>query len=40
MTKVEEDAVDLAIQDLEDKKILFGERGKYLTLPLPHNSHP
>ena len=39
MTKVEEDAVDLAIEDLEDKKILFGERGKYLTLPLPHNFH-
>ena len=38
-TKVEENAVDLAIEDLEGKKILYGERGKYLTLPLPHNSH-
>jgi len=39
MTKVEEDAVDSAIQDLQDKKFLYAERGKYLTLPLPHNSH-
>ncbi|MCH8313331.1 MAG: hypothetical protein IID17_10130 [Nitrospinae bacterium] len=38
-TKVEENAVDLAIEDLEGKKILYGERGKYLTLALPHNSH-
>ncbi len=33
-TKVE---VDMAIQDLENKIILYDERGKYLTLP--HNSH-
>jgi len=39
MNNVEENAVDLAIQDLENKKILYGERGKFLTLALPHNSH-
>lgn len=37
--RLEDNAVDLAIQDLEGKNILYGERGKYLTLPLPHNSH-
>ena len=36
---VEEEAVAQALHDLEDKKIIYHERGKYLTLPLPHNSH-
>ena len=26
------------LQELIDKRILYGERGKYLTLALPHNS--
>ena len=38
-SKFEDDDVSVVIQSLQDKKILYGERGKYLTLPLPHNSH-
>jgi len=37
--KVEEGAVAGALKDLQDKKIIYRERGKYLTLALPHNSH-
>lgn len=37
--KEEIEQIDKIIQDLEDKRIIFGERGRYLTLALPHNSH-
>lgn len=36
---VDEGAVDAALLDLRDKKLIYHEKGKYLTLPLPHNSH-
>lgn len=34
-----EKAMEQAIQELENNGILYEERGKYLTLALPHNSH-
>jgi len=30
--------IEDVVQDLESKRILYGENGKYLTLALPHNS--
>jgi hypothetical protein len=33
------EAVDRALRDLEDRHILYAERGKYFTLALPLNSH-
>ena len=30
--------IEEVVQDLESKRILYGENGKYLTLALPHNS--
>jgi ribosomal peptide maturation radical SAM protein 1 len=37
--KDEIDEMEKIIKDLENKRILFEERGKYFTLALPHNSH-
>ncbi|MBI5745951.1 MAG: RiPP maturation radical SAM protein 1 [Nitrospirae bacterium] len=31
--------IESIIQDLEKRRLLFGEKGRYLTLALPHNSH-
>jgi len=31
--------LEAIIKDLEDKRLFYGERGKYLNLALPHNSH-
>jgi hypothetical protein len=33
------DEMENIVKDLENKRILFEERGKYLTLAQPHNSH-
>jgi hypothetical protein len=33
------EGVDRALRDLEDRHILYSERGKYMTLALPLNSH-
>ena len=33
------DEMEIVVKDLENKRILFEERGKYFTLALPHNSH-
>ena len=27
------------LKDLEDQRLIYGERGKYLNLALPHNSN-
>ena len=35
----EESAAEKAVQQLEDMGILYGEKGKYLTLALPHNAN-
>ncbi len=35
----EEDAAENAVQQLEEMGILYGEKGKYLTLALPHNAN-
>ncbi|MEE9165176.1 MAG: RiPP maturation radical SAM C-methyltransferase [Nitrospinota bacterium] len=37
--KDEIDEIEKIVKDLENKRILFEERGKYFTLALPHNSH-
>ena len=37
--QVGEGDVEETLQDLQDKQFIFHEKGKYLTLPLPHNSH-
>ena len=36
---VEPAELEAIIKDLEDKRLFYGERGKYLNLALPHNSH-
>jgi len=36
---VERAELEDIIKDLEDKRLMYGERGKYLNLALPHNSH-
>jgi ribosomal peptide maturation radical SAM protein 1 len=36
---VERAELEDIIKDLEDKRLMVGERGKYLNLALPHNSH-
>ncbi len=36
---VERTELEDIIKDLEDKRLMVGERGKYLNLALPHNSH-
>lgn len=36
--KGEIDQIEDVIRDLEKRRILFGEKGRYLTLALPHNS--
>ncbi|MEK6576181.1 MAG: RiPP maturation radical SAM C-methyltransferase [Nitrospirota bacterium] len=36
--KDEIDQIEGVIEDLEKRRILFGEKGRYLTLALPHNS--
>ena len=36
---VQNESIEAILKDLESKRILFSERGKYLTLAIPHNSH-
>ncbi len=36
--KGEIDQIENVIEDLEKRRLLFGEKGRYLTLALPHNS--
>ena len=36
---IERNELENIIKDLEDKQLLYGERGKYLNLALPHNSN-
>ncbi len=36
---VQNESIKAILKDLESKRILFSERGKYLTLAIPHNSH-
>jgi hypothetical protein len=36
---VERAKLEDIIKDLEDKRLMVGERGKYLNLALPHNSN-
>ena len=36
---VERAALESILKDLEDKRLVYGERGKYLNLALPHNSN-
>lgn len=36
---VERTELESIINDLEDQRLMYGERGKYLTLALPHNSN-
>jgi ribosomal peptide maturation radical SAM protein 1 len=36
---VERTELESILKDLEDKRLIYGERGKYLNLALPHNSN-
>ncbi len=38
-SEVQIESIQTILKDLEAKRILFSERGKYLTLAIPHNSH-